>query len=71
LQSIDWVEGWEAGLGLMDRYPWARLHPVALHPEFLERVRVAVEERLANVDPDGAERAREKWGRLFGRTGAR
>lgn len=65
LTSLVWVEGWEAGLSLMDRYPWVRLHPVYVHPEFVERVRAAVEQRLANVDPDDAERARGKWGRVF------
>jgi hypothetical protein len=61
LTSLVWVDGWEAGLTLMDRYPWVRLHPVYVHPEFAERVRAAVEQRLANVDPDGAARVRGRW----------
>ena len=47
VENLEWVASWEEGLQLLDRYPWARLHPVAVHPEFVERVRVAVEERLA------------------------
>ena len=70
LRPEDWVEGWEAGLALMDRYPWVRLHPVTAHPDFVERVRVAVEERLANVDQSSAEGAREKWEWMFERAGA-
>ena len=65
LDSLEWVDGWEAALGLLDRYPWARLHPVEVHPEFRERMRVAVEERLADVDSESAERATEKWDRLL------
>ena len=67
LRPEDWVDGWEAGLTLMDRYPWVRLHPVTVHPDFVERVRVAVEERLANVDQSSAEGAREKWEWMFER----
>jgi hypothetical protein len=65
----DWVENWDEALRLMDRYRWARLHPLYVHPEFVERVRVAVEARLVDVDEASAERARGKWERLFGREG--
>jgi hypothetical protein len=41
-----------------------------VHPDFVERVRAAVEERLADVDPDGAERARGNWEWMFERVGA-
>lgn len=67
LTSLAWVDGWEAGLSLIDRYPWARLHPLYVHPDFVGRMRVAVAERLTDVDPDGAERARGKWERVFAR----
>jgi len=63
--SLELLDSGEEGLRLLDRYPWARLYPMYVHPAFVERVRVAVEERLADVDPDGAEQAREKWRRLF------
>ena len=39
LSALQWVHGWEAGLALMDRYPWAQLHAVYVHPEFVERER--------------------------------
>ena len=68
-ENLEWVDTWDDGLRLMDRYRWARLHPLAVHPEFVERVRVAVEERLAQVDGESAERARGKWQRLFKRMG--
>ena len=66
LKPDDWVESWDEALRLMDRYRWARLHPLAVHPEFFERVRAAVEARLAEVDSVSAERARGKWERLLG-----
>jgi hypothetical protein len=69
-RPLEWVNGWDEAVSLLDRYPWARLHPVAAHPEFVERVRVAVDERLAGV-PQGSdtERVRGKWGRLLGPCG--
>jgi hypothetical protein len=70
VEILEWVASWEEGLRLMDRYPWARLHPVAVHPAFVERVMVAVEERLAGEPQHrSVERARGKWERLLGRTG--
>ena len=56
-----------AGLSLMDRYPWVQLSPVYVHPAFVERVKDALEERVANVDASTAEDVREKWERGFER----
>ena len=33
LKPDDWVESWDDALRLMDRYRWARLHPLAVHPD--------------------------------------
>ena len=66
LKPEDWVESWDEALRLMDRYRWARLHPLAVHPAFVERVRAAVEERLAKESQDQwTEHARGKWERLL------
>ena len=65
LSALTWVDSWEAGLKLMDRYPWAQLHPVFVHPKFVERVRAAVEERLKGVGTSRVQYAAEKWERLF------
>ena len=71
LTSPEWVASWEEGLQLMDRYPWARLHPVAVHPDFVDRVRAAVEERLAGGPQHrSVERERAQWERLLGRAEA-
>jgi hypothetical protein len=66
-ENLGWVDTWEEGLRLMDRYPWARLHPLYVHPEFVERVQVAVEERLAEADAHRAGYARERWEEVFDR----
>ena len=65
-ENLEWAETWDDGLRLMDRYQWARLYPLYVHPAFVERVRVAVEERLAKETPNAStERARGKWGRVL------
>jgi len=66
LHNLERVDSWEEGLRLMNRYPWVRLYPVTVHPEFVERVRVEVEERLAQAENPRAEYAREKWERVSG-----
>ncbi len=30
----DTVGSWRKAMSLMDRYPWHRLHPLSVHPEF-------------------------------------
>jgi len=69
-ENLEWVDTWDDGLRLMDRYRWAQLHPLYVHPDFVERVRAAVEERLATESQDRwTDYAREKWERLFKRMG--
>jgi hypothetical protein len=54
------ADDWEAALALLDeKYPrWARLHPLTVHPEFVERLRVAVEARCDR-------RSLENWRELL------
>ena len=52
-----WTRDWEAALTMLDRYRWARLHPLEVHPEFSEQVRMAVEERLGHKNHGGRDRA--------------
>jgi hypothetical protein len=44
-----WVREWQAALALLDRYPWAMLHPIAVHADFRTLVLAAVRERLATA----------------------
>lgn len=51
-QQSEIVDSWEAALRLLDRYPWFRLTPLAVHLRFRERIWAAVQSRLQR---DGAE----------------
>jgi hypothetical protein len=40
------VNSWEAALDLLDQHPWWKLYPISIHPDFRQKVWVAVHERL-------------------------
>lgn len=64
--SLEWVDSWQEGLRLLDRYPWAQLYPQEVHPEFVEEVRLAVAERLARLPSEARrEKQRQAWERVF------
>jgi hypothetical protein len=42
------VDSWEAAVKLLDQYPWCKLYPVTIHPEFRQQIWSAVQERLRN-----------------------
>jgi hypothetical protein len=54
--NCDCVHSWEAALGLIDRYPWPRLYPLSVHPEFRDRVWAAVQDKIG-----GDEEALRRW----------
>jgi hypothetical protein len=54
------VGSWPAALALMDRYPWHRLCPIEVHPEFRARVLEAVVARLRGDGEDDPEPLR-RW----------
>jgi len=58
-----WVASWEEALGLLDRYPWHRLYPLGLHPEFRDRIFAAVAERAAKEDRETAMHIARAWER--------
>jgi hypothetical protein len=37
------VDSWEAALTLLDQYPWHRLSPLKVHPEFRTQIWTAVQ----------------------------
>lgn len=43
----DWVDSWEAALALFDKYPWHKLYPLFVHPEFQKLLWIAVRESFA------------------------
>ncbi len=60
--QTDWVDSFEAALGLLDQYPWHRLYALQVHPDFRPEVWAAVEERCRK-DRRG-EWGRDRWSRL-------
>jgi hypothetical protein len=47
------VGSWSAALALLDKYPWHRLYPLEVHPEFRGRVMQAVVARVReDLDKD-------------------
>ena len=52
LHASDLVATWEEALVLLDRYPWTRLSPREVHPEFRHAVWAAVEKRYAGDSPE-------------------
>jgi hypothetical protein len=51
------------GLKLLDRYPWHRLSPILVHPEFRADILAAVTERCAKL-PKGENYVQHKWEKL-------
>jgi 8-oxo-dGTP pyrophosphatase MutT (NUDIX family) len=43
--ALPWVTTWRAALEQLSRYPWASLHPLAVHPAFRTRIRDALRAR--------------------------
>jgi len=39
------VDSWQAAIALLDDYPWQRLYPLTVHPEFSKRIWAAVRDR--------------------------
>jgi hypothetical protein len=56
------VTSWADAIALLDKHPWAKLHPLAVHADFRKRVWNEVEIRLSN-DARGQD-ALEKWRRV-------
>lgn len=52
-QSVS-VSSFQEALDLLDKYPWFRLHPVHVHPEFLDEV-------LSEVRTRGGEQEETRW----------
>lgn len=59
------VATWPAALELLDRYPWYRLYPKVVHPDFRGAVLEAVEERYREAGPVSHSRL-PMWRELCG-----
>lgn len=52
------TSSWAEALSLLDRYPWHRLYPIRVHPEFRQSVWSVVRTRYAR---DGSDHDLERW----------
>jgi hypothetical protein len=59
------VDSWKAALKLLDQYPWCRLFPVRIHPEFKQKIWVAVQKRLHGTTGI-SKRELNNWRKLCG-----
>jgi hypothetical protein len=42
MENQPWVDSWDDALTLLGRFPWPRLHPIAVHHEFVDDVLAAI-----------------------------
>jgi hypothetical protein len=56
------VTSWADAIALLDRYPWAKLHPRAVHAEFRQKVWSEVQRRLDHGAED--DFALDRWHRI-------
>jgi hypothetical protein len=59
-----WVKTWPEALTLLDRYPWAMLSPLQIHPDFRHRVWDAVQKRLEHESGTHAKERSARWARM-------
>jgi hypothetical protein len=59
------VDTWEAALKLLDKYPWFKLYPISVHPEFRQQVWDALQERLQSTTEIPKEQL-QRWRKYCG-----
>jgi hypothetical protein len=59
-----WLASWDRALSLFDKYPWHRLYPVQVHPDFRRQVWAAVEERYRTDKRGAGFGSPDRWRRL-------
>jgi hypothetical protein len=57
----DWVDSWETALARLDEYPWHKLYPLLVHPEFQQPIWALVQSRFEN---EPSERSLGRWREL-------
>lgn len=56
-----WLKSWDAAIDQLDRYSWAKLHPLEIHPEFVDQVSASLKTRL----PVSEREAWAAWNELL------
>jgi len=59
------VDTWPDALALIDKYPWHKLHPLTVHPEFRQKVLEAVIARFSSKGDTGSDRLAD-WNEICG-----
>jgi len=59
--DLVWVATWAEAMAALDRYPWARLVPLAVHPDFQADVLVEVTRRLLDGPPRQRDQRMARW----------
>jgi len=62
------VDTWPAALALIDKYPWHKLVPLTVHPEFRQKVLEAVIARFSSKGDTGSDRL-ANWNEICGSSG--
>lgn len=57
------VDSWEGAVELLDKYPWPKLFPVFVHPDFKRQIWDAVQERLPKISAT-SQSAQQNWRRV-------
>jgi hypothetical protein len=60
----DWVLTWPEAVALLDRYPWAQLVPLVVHPVFRDEVLVEVTRRLLGRSSPRSKSQMDRWLKL-------
>jgi hypothetical protein len=56
-----WVATWGEAMALLDRYPWAQLHPLSVQAEFQADVLVEVTRRLLDAPVTRRDQRMAQW----------
>lgn len=57
-RDSQFTSSWDQALALLDRYPWHRLFPIRVHPDFRQAVWSVVRTRYVGK---GSEHELERW----------
>lgn len=64
-RESNWVLTWPEAVALLDRYPWAQLVPLVVHPAFRDEVLVEVTRRLLGRSSPRSKSQMDRWLKLF------
>ena len=60
----DWVQSFESALALLDQYPWHKLYPLQVHPDFKRQTWAAIQKQFDEDERGDPHRNLERWSEL-------